>query len=80
MNEFQDRMSKLIGEKGALFPCARCGNEEFSITESEWPIAYMKGGWTGNTIPCALLVCTNCGNLVFHSLRQLERVKDAEPS
>lgn len=75
MNEFQERVSKLLEEKGALSPCARCGNEEFSITDGEWPITYSKGGWVGNSIPCALLVCTNCGNLVFHSIKQLERTK-----
>jgi len=73
MNDFQSKISNLLDSKGALTPCNRCGNDEFSIIDDEWPVTYSKGGWVGSSIPCAILICTKCGNMIFHSIKQLER-------
>jgi len=72
MNEFQTRIIKKLEEKNALAPCPRCGVDQFSLAQTAFSITENSGGWLGVEIPCALLVCKNCGYLIFHSVDILD--------
>lgn len=76
-----DRIIKVLEEKGALKPCPRCGNDEFTLLD-----AFLKQNLQdklkgplvlgGPTVPCAVVICQNCGFLSFHALGYLELLED----
>jgi predicted nucleic-acid-binding Zn-ribbon protein len=71
-----DRIIKVLEEKGALKPCPRCGNEEFTLLDAfsrQSMQDNLKGPVIlgGPTIPCAVVICQNCGFLSYHALGYL---------
>jgi predicted nucleic-acid-binding Zn-ribbon protein len=70
-----DRIIKVLEEKGAVNPCPRCGQEEFTLVDAYHREALqdsLKGTVVGGpTIPCAVVICKNCGFISHHALGYL---------
>jgi predicted nucleic-acid-binding Zn-ribbon protein len=71
-----DRIIEILKNKGAIKPCPRCGNEEFTLLDAfskqnmqDSPKGPVILG--GQTIPCAVVICQNCGFLSYHALGYL---------
>lgn len=63
-----------LSEKGANHPCARCGKEDFELITTTLVPIQVKMGITsvgGESIPAAVVACSNCGNLSYHALGAL---------
>ena len=73
--EQKEKIIEALRRKGAIFPCPRCGNNGFSlidgyIIQSVQP--RLKGVVIGGpSIPCANVVCMQCGFLSQHALGSL---------
>jgi predicted nucleic-acid-binding Zn-ribbon protein len=73
--EEKQRIIKVMEERGATYPCPRCGNtilklldayfDEFIQTEFTGPVP------GGPSIPSAVMACVQCGYLMQHSLEIL---------
>jgi predicted RNA-binding Zn-ribbon protein involved in translation (DUF1610 family) len=70
-----DKIIKALEERGAVNPCPRCGKEEFTVANAYFnqplqdSIATINLG--GPTIPCAVVICENCGFISQHALGYL---------
>ena len=70
-----DKIIKILSERGAVLPCPRCGNNSFNIVDGffnhsiQTDFSGMVIG--GPSLPCAIIVCTNCGFLSQHALGTL---------
>jgi predicted nucleic-acid-binding Zn-ribbon protein len=66
----------VLEEKGAIKPCPRCGQEEFTLADAYYkePLQdSLKGNILGGpTIPCAVVICRNCGYISHHALGYLD--------
>lgn len=75
MNEFQIQVEKTITEKGATAPCQRCGNKDLAVVPNHIKIVLQNKpkeiNLSGDYIPCAMVICVNCGNIVLHALKGL---------
>ena len=63
-----------LEERGASMPCARCGNEAFSLVATttlsiQDDLSELKLG--GVTVPCAIIACNRCGSISLHALGAL---------
>jgi len=72
----KEKIAEKIKEKEALKPCERCGQQNFSVLDGfvNVPLAQeISGGIVigGPQVPCAVIACTNCGNLSYHALGAL---------
>jgi ribosomal protein S27AE len=81
-NERQQELIKKLTEKGAILPCPRCGNGNFSVidgygyqTLQDVPRGFVIGG---KGIPTVITACNNCGFLAFHALGALEKLPEPE--
>ena len=68
----QDKIIKVLTERGANLPCPRCGNDDFTLLEGyfneilqEEPRGIVLGG---RTIPSIIIACKRCGYLSQHAL------------
>jgi hypothetical protein len=73
--EEKQRIIKTIEERGATFPCPRCGNNKLKLLDG-----YFNGSLQtdltgfapgGPAIPSAVMVCVQCGYVMQHSLEIL---------
>jgi hypothetical protein len=68
-------VAKRLEEKGALAPCHRCSQEQFSILEQMANFSVqdqMQGVHLGGaSVPAALVICNNCGAITPHALGAL---------
>jgi hypothetical protein len=74
--ETKQKIAKRIEEKGALKPCARCGQQKFSLLDgfASIPLSQEISNNViigGPSVPCAVIVCANCGHIDFHALGAL---------
>lgn len=74
--EEQRRIADAIQEKTKNAPCSRCGFERFLVVDAYTPIVLSpkKGELRinpGRTIPCAVVICRNCGMIYHHALGPL---------
>lgn len=73
--EEKQRIIKVIEERGATFPCPRCGNNKLKLLHVYFDGAVQTGatGFVpgGPAIPVAVLVCIQCGYIMQHSLEIL---------
>jgi hypothetical protein len=68
----QDRIIKVLTERGASLPCPRCGNDDFTLLDGYFnefiqdePRGIILGG---RTIPSIIVACKRCGFLSQHAL------------
>ncbi|PXA02834.1 hypothetical protein DDZ13_15105 [Coraliomargarita sinensis] len=73
MNEdLKKRIIKELEKRDATKPCARCGNnsftilEEFSRVEQQTDFQNLRLG--GPSVPCVVVGCNNCGNMNLHAI------------
>jgi len=71
-----------LEKRGANKPCARCGNNQFSVV-SKTMISLqdsLDGSIRigGESVPAVLVACSNCGNVSFHALGALGLLKRNE--
>jgi hypothetical protein len=83
----QDKIIKVLTERGASLPCPRCGNDDFTLLDGYFnefiqdePRGVVLGG---RTIPSVIIACKRCGFLSQHALGILgllpkEEIKPAE--
>lgn len=74
--ETKEKIAQKIHEKGALKPCQRCGQQNFSVLDGfvSIPLAQeVSSGIVigGPQVPTAVIVCDNCGNLNYHAIGAL---------
>lgn len=66
---------KTLQEKGAILPCPRCGNNNFTIIPGYFNQAVQTQltGFVigGPSLPSAVIMCTRCGFLSQHALGPL---------
>jgi ribosomal protein L37E len=69
---FRKKVQEELTRRGALKPCARCGNETFGIHEAYTSFHIQKDSGVlslgGPAVPAVMIVCNNCGNINFHAL------------
>lgn len=72
-------INKLV-EKGAIYPCPRCGNKNFSLLNGytlqsiqDEPKGFVLGG---RGMPAVMATCTNCGFISYHALGALEKLQE----
>jgi hypothetical protein len=68
-------ITKALEAKGATRPCERCGNSNFTLLEEFSGLNLQKDFGTvslgGPSVPAAIIICTNCGNITLHALGAL---------
>ena len=78
--EQKKRITEELKRKGALRPCARCGNGDFGILDyifanNPQQIAgayqFASPNPLGGSYPTIALFCTNCGAVYYHVLGML---------
>lgn len=71
----RDEIAKRLTEKGAVQPCPRCGHNQFTVIDGYFNHTVqqeLKGLILGGqSIPCAIVICVNCGYLSQHALGAL---------
>jgi len=77
MNMDEQKVIERINAVGANKACQRCGKNEFTLLEgsTQLPLDIHRGStiiFGGNRIPCAIIVCNNCGCLNIHALGVLD--------
>ncbi len=83
--EEKDRVGKILTGRGAIRPCARCGNQLFSVEGYfNLPVvADLKQIGTlfvgGISIPTVAAVCNKCGAFTHHALGTLGLLPPPEP-
>lgn len=81
-DEMQKKIIKKLEERGAVNPCPKCGGRDFYLSDGYDVISTQKrlDGIVlfGRYLPCALIVCKNCGNVSFHAIGALGLIEDAE--
>lgn len=66
-------ITKRLIERGATFPCHRCGHKEFTVLDG-YSHKTLQDDITGSlliggpTIPTILVACNNCGCVTAHAL------------
>lgn len=72
--DIHDVLSKLKSLE-ALGACPACGNDRWEPQAGIVAQPTVKGDAInlGEGIPCAVLLCTHCGNARFHSVQMLEK-------
>ena len=73
--ERKDEIKRVLEERGALSPCARCGKHKFTLMGGYFSqvIQLSLDGLMlgGPSIPSAVLSCDWCGHLIQHALGAL---------
>lgn len=70
------KIAQQIETKGALKPCARCGQQNFSLLDGFVSLPLTQEVSTnvvigGPSVPCVIIACSNCGHINFHALGAL---------
>jgi transcription elongation factor Elf1 len=66
----KDLIADRLTERDAVFECSRCRRARFTVCDH---IALARIGSAEKlAIPCAILICDNCGHLIYHALDTLE--------
>ena len=63
---FSKKVAELLKEKNAL-KCPVCGEENSAVFDSIFARALQ----VGRALPCAVVVCKNCGNIREHAVDPL---------
>jgi len=68
----KDKIIKVLTDRGAVLPCPRCGNDDFTLLDGYFnqiiqdePRGIVLGG---RTIPSIVIACKRCGYLSQHAL------------
>jgi hypothetical protein len=74
--EIKEKIGKMIVAKDAVLPCARCGQQNFSLLNGFVSLPLSKEVSNnvvigGPSVPCAVIACCNCGHIFFHALGAL---------
>jgi hypothetical protein len=72
----REKIAKILTERGAVKPCHRCGQTNFSVIDGytnltlqdKFEAALFVGG---PSVPVALVACNNCGSVTPHALGPL---------
>ena len=72
----KEMIANQITKKGALKPCARCGEQNFSLLDGfvSLPLSQELSNNViigGPSVPCAVVACSTCGHIDFHALGAL---------
>jgi hypothetical protein len=82
MSTIKEKIIAAIKSKGATRECNRCGKNKFVVMDEFARIDIQKSVATfnigGPSIPCAVVICENCGNTFFHALGSLDLIKEIE--
>lgn len=80
--DFKDRLLAKLSERGMRPQCEICGHNDWAVVDQavSVQITDLSGGFTipPPQIPCAGLVCNNCGNLRLFALGALDLLPKAE--
>ncbi|MBR6123816.1 hypothetical protein IKQ19_09540 [Candidatus Saccharibacteria bacterium] len=79
----KNRVIQKLTEKGAVLPCSRCGNQQFSVLDGYSKIMLdenIDGSIRigGPSVPVSIVVCTKCGAVTMHALGALGLLEDEE--
>ena len=70
-SDTQDRIWNNLKEIGALRNCSRCGHNAFSLSDYLGVIVVQDNvnnlKLQGRSLPCIIVHCTFCGNMIFHN-------------
>ena len=68
----KDEIAKRLTERGAVLPCPRCGNNNFSVIDGYFNQTLqddLQGVVIGGpSVPMAVVACNRCGFLSQHAL------------
>lgn len=71
-SETKQQIVATLQTKGAIQPCPRCGNKEFTLLDGYFNqgIQQELGGMVigGPSVPSAVVVCNKCGYMSQHAL------------
>lgn len=83
MSSLREKIIAKLNERGAVLPCARCGRNKYALLDDLTRIDQQKNmavvSFGGPSIPCAVVVCENCGNVSLHAIGALGLMKEIEP-
>ena len=77
--EHKKKIVEALNERGAKLPCARCGNNDFTLLDRLTAISLGDGRSVtlgGQVIPAALVACTKCGAIYQHAVGVLGLFQD----
>jgi hypothetical protein len=87
LDERRAKIVQTLKEKKAIKACPRCGTKKFAILNGFFnpiidkdpgTISIQDSEGTVSTIPCAVIVCKNCGFISQHALGRLEQLPKEE--
>ena len=64
----------VLEKKGALRPCARCGESSFVLNKAEMNLLTNNASGVfdlSKYIPCVAVICKNCGAISLHAISVL---------
>lgn len=68
-------VTEALHERGVNRPCERCGKSNFTLLEEYGQINLQQDLSSvtlgGPSVPAAIIICTNCGNITLHALGAL---------
>jgi hypothetical protein len=83
--ELQTRIIDAFNKKASVSYCSLCQNKQFTVADGFASIplhdaypTFLSAGQKERAIPCAVLVCTRCGNTFLVSLLTLGFEKEIE--
>ena len=83
MSNIRNRIKEELGKRGAVLPCARCGQNKFGLMEDFARVEQQKNFQNitlgGPSVPCAVVICENCGNISLHALGALGMMDAVSP-
>jgi predicted nucleic-acid-binding Zn-ribbon protein len=78
-----DEIIEILNKRGAVKPCPRCGHKEFTLANAYFNQILQdnlkKIVIGGPTVPCAVVICQNCGFMSQHSLGYLGLLDEEMP-
>lgn len=73
----KDAITAALKERGAVKFCARCGNNNFGLVDGISMVPLGQGTAPGGqSLPVAMVVCSQCGAVYAHALGVLGLFKD----
>jgi hypothetical protein len=83
MSTLREKIIAKLNERGASLPCSRCGRQKFALLDDLARIDQQKDmsvvRFGGPSVPCAIVVCENCGNVSFHAMGALGLMAEISP-
>ena len=79
----REEVARIIRQRGVNLPCHRCGSTTFTVVDGYSRLVLQDEITTsivlgGNTVPVALVGCSNCGAITPHALGALGLLPNAE--